>query len=109
MEGFNEGDHEKILSCLADDIVWVMPGIFHLNGREAFDNEIENPQFEGKPAIIITRLTEEDNVVAAEGTVKAKAKNGKMLNALFCDIFHMENGRIKQLTTYQMNLTNPFL
>jgi ketosteroid isomerase-like protein len=22
MDGFNKGDHEQILSCLADDIVW---------------------------------------------------------------------------------------
>ena len=26
-----------------------------------------------------------------------------ILDALFCDVFHMENGKIKKLTTYQMN------
>lgn len=108
MDGFNEGDHGKILSCLNDNIVWDMPGYFHLTGKEAFDKEIENDMFTGRPEIIIKRMTEENNVVSAEGSVKAMAKNGGLLDALFCDVFEMENGKISRLTTYQMNLTNPF-
>jgi hypothetical protein len=29
-----------------------------------------------------------------------------MLDALFCDVFQMQNGKIKHLTTYQMNKEN---
>jgi uncharacterized protein len=104
MDGFITSDHQKILSCLANEIVWDMPGYFHLTGKEAFDMEIENDNFEGSPAIRITRMVEENNIVVAEGSVQAKIKAGGMLNALFCDVFQMENGLIKQLTTYQMNL-----
>jgi ketosteroid isomerase-like protein len=103
MDGFAASDHNQILSCLTDDIFWDMPGFIHLNGKEAFDKEIENDAFEGKPNITITRMVEEDNIVIAEGTVKSKFKNGDLLNAVFCDVFHMENGKIKQLTTYLMN------
>lgn len=39
-------------------------------GKKAFDGEIENPAFEGKPVVILTRLTEENNVVVAEGAVR---------------------------------------
>ena len=108
MDGFNEGDHEKILSCLNDNIVWDMPGYFNLKGKADFDKEIENDMFTGRPEINVTRMTEENNVVCAEGSVKAMAKNGRMLDALFCDVFEMVNGKISRLTTYQMNLTNPF-
>ena len=103
MEGFREGNHEKILSCLTDDIVWYMPGFFHHTGKEAFDREIENDFFTGLPTIQITRMIEENNIVVAEGAVQAMFKAGGMLDALFCDVFHMENGKIKHLTTYQMN------
>ena len=40
MEGFNKSDHAQILSCLTDDIEWLMPGAFHLSGKDAFDKEI---------------------------------------------------------------------
>jgi len=103
MEGFMASDHEKILSCLTDDVSWEMPGYFRLKGKEAFNKEIENDNFEGRPVIKITRMTEEDNVVAAEGSVQVKIKAGGMLDAVFCDVFHLENGKIKHLATYQMN------
>ena len=103
MEGFMESNHDKILSCLSENILWEMPGIFQLTGKEAFDKEIENDLFVGSPAIHIIRMVEEDNVVVAEGSVKCEMKAGGVVDALFCDVFHMENGKIKQLTTYQMN------
>lgn len=105
MNGFRESDHAKILSCLTDDVRWEMPGYFSLQGKAAFDKEIQNDLFTGSPIIQIVRLVEENDIVVAEGTVKAQFKAGGMLDALFCDVFEMQNGKIKQLTTYQVNLT----
>ena len=100
MEGFKKSDHEQILSCLTDDIEWEMPGAFHLFGKESFDKEIENEAFVGSPEIVITRLIEEKNVVVAEGKVTAKKRDGGILKAVFCDVFYMENNKIKRLTSY---------
>ncbi len=100
IDGFNKTDHEQILSCLTDDIVWDMPGFFHHVGKEAFDKEIENDAFEGTPVIVITRMTEEENVVIAEGSVQTKKKGGDVLNLVFCDVFEMNNGKIKKLIGY---------
>jgi ketosteroid isomerase-like protein len=104
MDGFRKSDHEQILSCLTDDVEWKMPGVFHLVGKEAFDKEIENDAFVGSPTIEITRMTEENDVVIAEGTVRCQRKAGGFLNAMFCDAFTMQNGRIKRLVTYQLEL-----
>lgn len=103
MDGFREGDHQKILSCLNEDVVWEMPGIYRHVGKEEFDKEIENENFVGRPTIQIMRLVEENNVVIAEGSVQATMKNGNSLDAVFCDVFVMENGKIKQLTSYLMS------
>lgn len=103
MDGFTASDHAKTLECLADDIVWIMPGFINLTGKEAFDKEIENDYFIGSPTITITRMVEENHIVVAEGAVQCKKKDGGMLDAVFCDVFHMQNGKIKQLTTYQMD------
>lgn len=100
--GFTAGDHASILSCLAEDVVWEVPGVFYVTGKEAFENEIENEAFTGLPNITIKRLVEEDNIVVAEGTVQAEKKDGGLFNAVFCDVFHMQEGKIKKLTSYLM-------
>src|SRR5258705_8276163 len=107
IEGFNASDHEKILSCLTEDVIWDMPGFFHLEGKEQFDKEIENDAFEGRPVITTIRMIEEGNIVIAEGAVKSKMKNGGLLDAVFCDVFHFENGKIKHLTSYLMHNKQP--
>jgi ketosteroid isomerase-like protein len=103
IDGFNKSDHDQILSCLTDDIEWLMPDAFHLVGKDAVDKEIENDAFTGSPIVRITRMTEENDVVAAEGTVRVEWKEGGFLNAVFCDVFEMEKAKIKRLTTYQVN------
>ena len=83
MEGFNKSDHKQILSCLTEDVEWILPGIFHHIGKDAFDKEIENPAFEGKPVIVVARAIEENNVVITEGTVRAKKKDSEYINLVF--------------------------
>ena len=102
MDGFNASDHAKILSCLTEDVIWELPGAYLHKGKAAFDKEIENDAFTGKPVIKVSRLTEENNVVIAEGTVIATKKDGTKLNLVFCDVFEMENSLIKKLTSYLM-------
>ena len=104
IDGFNKSDHAQILSCLTDDIEWLMPGYFHLTGKEAFDKEIENDAFTGSPTVKITRMVEEHDVVIAEGTVRVAWKDGGFLDAVFCDAFEMANGKIRRLVSYQVNL-----
>ena len=104
LEGFRRSDHEMILSCLTDDVVWDLPGAFHLVGKVAFDREIENPAFKGKPTIHVSRLIEEGEVVVAEGTVRAQRSDGGILNAEFCDVFEMRGGKIARLISYLIPL-----
>lgn len=100
IDGFCKLDHEQILSCLTDDVVWEMPGIFHHEGKEAFDKEIENPAFTGRPIVTMERMTEEVNVVVLEGQVQGKKVDGSTFTAKFCDVFEMEDAKIKRLIGY---------
>ena len=104
MEAFNRTDHAAILSCLTEDVEWVIPGAFHAHGKEAFDKEIENDAFVGSPTIHVTRMTEEGDVVVAEGSVRSAKKDGSMLNAVFCDVFVLRSAKIAHLTSYLMEL-----
>lgn len=100
LDGFRRSDHAQILACLTEDVEWVIPGAFHTVGKAAFDQEIENDAFVGRPDIMLLRLVEEDDVVVAEGTVRAARADGGTLDALFCDVFVMWDGKIQKLTSY---------
>lgn len=102
-QGFIEGDHEMVLSCTTDTIFWEIVGIFQLTGKEAFNKEIENYYFEGSPAIKVIHMVEENNIVVAEGFVQGQMKDGQLIDAVFCDVFHMDKGKISYLTTYLIN------
>ena len=102
MDGFRTTDHDKISSCLTDDVIWEIPGFYLRHGITEFNNEIENPNADGHPDIHISRLIEEGNMVVAEGVVKAKMKDGSKLSAVFCDVFHFRDEKICKLTSYLM-------
>jgi hypothetical protein len=40
--------------------------------------------------------------VVAEGAVQARKRGGGMVHLVFCDVFVMQEGKIKQLTSYLM-------
>ena len=104
MNAFSRSDHAQILSCLTDEIEWIMPGMFRLIGKEAFDKEIQNDAFVGSPTIDVTRMTEENNVVVAEGSVRSARRDGGFLNAVFCDVLEMEDSKIKRLISFVTEL-----
>jgi ketosteroid isomerase-like protein len=54
MDAFTRTDHAEILSCLTEDVEWLIPGAFHVKGKSAFDKEIENEAFVGHPDIQVT-------------------------------------------------------
>jgi uncharacterized protein len=107
MDAYNRLDHAEILSCLTDDVEWVLPGAYHHYGKEAFDGEIENEDCTGRPLITVTRVIEENDVVIAEGTVRAERKNGEFIDLVYCDVFEMRDARIRKLTSYLMNVPSP--
>lgn len=104
MQAFGKSDHEQVLSCLTDDVEWWVPGAFHLTGKVAFDKEIENDAFTGSPVITVTRMTQEHGVVVAEGRVRSARKDGGFLNAVFCDVFEMQDAKIRRVTSYLMEV-----
>jgi uncharacterized protein len=94
MAAYGRWDHAEVLACLTDDVEWVVPGAFHLVGRQAFDNEIEGQGAAGPPEIAVSRMIEEGDVVVAEGSVRNALQDGGVLSLVFCDVFLMRDGRI---------------
>ncbi len=102
MDGFRRTDRPQILACLTDDVEWVIPGMFQVQGKGDFAKHIVDEGFVGQPAITVSRLTEEADVVVAEGSVRAPKQDGTVLNLVFCDVFDMRDGKIRRLISYLM-------
>jgi ketosteroid isomerase-like protein len=104
MDGFRNTDRPRILSCLTEDVEWEIPGIFHVQGKAAFNEHIVDKGFTGQPAITLTRLTEENDVVVAEGSVRTQRTDGTVVNLVFCDVFEMQDGSVRRLVSYLMDV-----
>jgi len=105
MQAFRQTDRTTILDCLTDDVTWRIPGFFESTGMAEFATHIVAEGFAGKPDISVSRLTEEDNVVVAEGTVRAQRTDGAVLDLAFCDVFEMRGGKIAGLTSYLVTVS----
>jgi ketosteroid isomerase-like protein len=87
-------------------VEWVIPGAFHIKGKDDFAKHIVDDGFAGQPIIVVSRLIEGGDVVVAEGSVKAPKQDGSVLDLVFCDVFDMRNGKIRRLISYLV-LTQP--
>ena len=67
MDGFRRSDHEAILGCLTDDVVWHIHGLRTTHGKAEFDDEIENHEFEGSPELTVDRALEDGDIVVVTG------------------------------------------
>lgn len=104
-EGFRRSDHAMILGCLTDDVVWDLPGYAHLEGKEAFDGEIENPAFAGSPRLDVERLVEEDDTIVALGTGEGTlADGGAVFRFVFSTVLTFAGERIRRVESYVVPL-----
>ena len=106
-DGFRRSDHDQILACLTDDVVWDLPGYMRLVGREAFDREIENPEFEGSPTLTVDRMVEEGDAVVTTGTGQGRRRSGEVHRFAFCDVFVFDGDLIGRVESYLVPLGEP--
>lgn len=102
VETYMRRDLSKIDSLVADDVEWVewadgVPSTGSRNqGKAAIIHNIGDDKLRNE----ITRMTEEGNVVIAEGICHVTKKDGGSLNVRFCNIFELENGKIKRQDSF---------
>jgi uncharacterized protein len=103
IDGFIRNDHEQILSCLSDDVVWAIHGHRTLEGKDAFDAEIEGQAgYEGGPEMTIDRMIEESDVVAAQGHGRIPMEGGGVREFVFCEVYTFTGEAVSRLDTYHV-------
>jgi uncharacterized protein len=104
IDGFNRSDHEQILSCLTDDIRWTVFGAYHLEGKVAYDAEIENPAFTGSPVITVKGMVEECDVIMAELAIEATRATGETIRLVAGEVFAFRGEKIAERRAYLVEL-----
>jgi ketosteroid isomerase-like protein len=105
LDGFRANDHEKILSCLTDDIEWTVFGHFHLTGKEAYGGAIEGPGFVGPPRLEVVRMVEEGDVVMAELLGWAPQESAAPVRLSMAEVFVIRDGKIAERRAWVIPLT----
>jgi uncharacterized protein len=105
MDGFRRSDHDAILECLTDDVVWSIHGLRTTHGKAEFDDEIENPAFEGSPELSVERTIDAGDVVVVTGTgIGHHRENGRFRFA-YGDLFTFRDDLIAQVDSYVVPLS----
>jgi uncharacterized protein len=104
MDGFRRSDHEAILDCLTEDVVWHIHGLRTTEGKAEFDDEIENPAFEGGPELTVERTFDAGDVVVVAARVSATTARPDASGSPYTDLFTFRNGLIAQVDSYVVPL-----
>jgi uncharacterized protein len=99
-DGFRASDHEAILALLSDEVVWVIHGHRRTEGKEAFDREIENDAFEGRPKLTVERLIEEGNTVVAPHLGEGRLRGGDAFRFAGVTVFGFAGELISRVESY---------
>jgi ketosteroid isomerase-like protein len=99
-EGFRRSDHAAILACLTDDVVWYIHGVRTTRGKAEFDDEIENPAFEGSPDLTVDRTIEAGDVVVVTGTGQGRHREAGPFRFAYNDLFTFRGDLIAQVDSY---------
>jgi uncharacterized protein len=92
----------KAAEFLADDVEWIEWGDgvpatgVRTRGKNAFVQNYGDDELRTE----IARVTEEGNVVVVEGTAHVRKKDGRHFAVRFCNIFEVENGKIKRKSSF---------
>jgi uncharacterized protein len=95
-------DRSKVAALLTDDVEWVEWGNgvpssgARSIGKAAFIQNFGDDELHTE----ITRMSEENNVVVAEGIARVHRKDGGIVTVRFCDIFELESGKVKRLSSF---------
>ncbi len=104
IDGFRRTDHAAILACLTDDVVWMIHGYRTLQGKDAFDGEIENDAAVGSPTLHLDRLIEEDDTVVAVGRGEMTLKDTGRVGFVFTEVFTFAGNRVCRIETFHINV-----
>lgn len=98
---FSRQDWRGMLSLLTDDIERHEVGSpERIRGKAALEENMKPGPAVASMQSHLRRMTEEGDVVVAEGNVLLTKKDGSVMNILFCNVFEFEREKVRRLTSF---------
>ncbi len=104
LDGFRNQDRELVLSCLTDDIDWIVYGWYHITGKEAYGENIGGEGFVGNPQLDVVRLVEQDDVVMGEIAGRVQRNDGGWTRLAMAETWVMRDALICERRSYVITL-----
>lgn len=101
-DAFEKGNTEFLAKHVTDDIVWTISGQNEpINGKAAYLECCKSAPFkEGSPKVTLVNVYIDGGSAVADGNLEAETLSGKAFYQRFCDIYHFDGDKIKEMTTY---------
>ena len=103
----HDGDFQSYLDCMHDDVEFTMTGSTRFSkthkGKQAFIDDVITPigsQLDGGVDMKIDSLIAEGDRVVMQSRGYAKTKAGKRYDNVYCQIFRIEDNKVKAVTEY---------
>jgi uncharacterized protein len=103
IEQFSGKNHHVYFNYLDEDIKWNIVGMPVISGKSEFLSAVKNLRLENFANVNVQKIIAEGDFVVVESF-------GKYTSSAYCDIYHIKNGKINELTTFivdtSLNETN---
>jgi len=103
----SKGNAEAFLGSMADDVRFTIIGTTKysgtFNGKQELVAKLLGPltaQLEGGITLTPDNFIADGDHVAMQAHGKANTKTGKSYNNTYCQVFHIANGKVQEVTEY---------
>jgi ketosteroid isomerase-like protein len=107
-EAWAKGDTAYLLASVTDDVRFEMVGGDAAEGKDAFAKMFAANAGAPAPRITVTDIIAHGASAVVEGTMDMADQSGEVRHYAFCDIYRLssaENGKIRSLTSYMLEVT----
>lgn len=101
------GDAAPLRACLADELVWTVPGTTAWSrsyaGKAVVLEQLLSPLaalIDGPYRMVAHRVIAEGNIVVVEGRGQNRLRDGQRYDNTYCWVCRFEGGQLRELTEY---------
>jgi len=103
-QAFRDNDMEAFVSYCADDITWTMVGNETVTGKQGILDFMKGMPGNCEPVLTEKLIIAGEDSAACTGTMEMPNPDGSTYHGAFCDVYQFENGKVKTIDTYIIEL-----
>jgi ketosteroid isomerase-like protein len=104
LDAFDKNDTEAILKNMTDDVEWDMLNDQKISGKAALRSFFEK----NKDMVMVSStrdhfIVEGDHASVGGEVLCKNTASGQEYDMYYCDVYELQNGKIKNMVTYNIN------